>query len=192
MISKQSLEKHSQLQAAITRDFVSHFAPDINLLYSGDGAKQTLVFEKEMFAHIGVPLADFAGLPDTILFDEHKNWLFLIQAITLGSPKPISSDRHVALEELFKNCTAGRIYVNAFLDFATYKKFITDIAWETQVWVAEAPSHMIHNMGIDSWGRAKSRQRMPEQREQDCQGGQQRAQGGKGYTDFGGFMFDDQ
>ena len=147
MTSKRSLEKHGKLQAAITRDFVSHFAPDVNLLYLEDGAKQTLVFEKEIFASIGVPLADFAGLPDTILFDERRNWLFLIQAITVSFPRPISSIRHLALEELFGNCTAGRVYVSAFLDFTTYKKFIGDISWETDVWIAEAPSHMIHHNG---------------------------------------------
>ena len=147
MPSKQSLEKHSQLQAAITEDFVAHFAPHVNLLYLEDGAKQTLVFEKDLFARIGVALIDFTGLPDTILFDDHKNVLFLIQAITLSSPKPITASRHVTLKELFRNCTAGRVYVNAFADFATYKRFITQIAWETEVWVAEAPSHMIHHDG---------------------------------------------
>lgn len=140
----QRSSKHSQLQAAITRDFVSNFAPQTNLLYLEDGAKQTLVFEKEIFASIGVPLADFGGLPDTILFDEHEHLLFLIQAVTLSSPKPISFGSRPALEELFGNCTAQRVYVNAFLYFSTYKKFITEIAWKTKVWIAEAPAHMIH------------------------------------------------
>lgn len=144
MISTRVLKKHSELQAAITRDFVSHFTPDVNLLYLQDGARQTLIFEKEMFARIGVPLADFRGLPDIILFNKRKNRLFLIEAITGASSKPISSSRHLALKELFGNSTAHRIYVNAFLDFYTYIKFVDELAWGTEVWIAEAPSHMIH------------------------------------------------
>ncbi len=147
MTSKPSLKRHSQLQSAITQDFVSNFAPGINLLYLEDGAKQTLVFEKEIFATLGVPLADFRGLPDTILFDQQRNWLFMIQAVTLGAPRVISSGRCLALEESFVNCTAGRIYVNAFLDFATYKRFAAEVGWGTEVWIAEAPAHMIHYNG---------------------------------------------
>jgi hypothetical protein len=147
MISRQARQKHSDLQAAITQDFVSHFAPKVNILYLEDGAKQTLVFEKDAFAALGVTLIDFTGLPDTILFDQQRNWLFLIQAITLGSPKPISSDRHLALKELFRNCTAGRVYINAFLDFAIYRRFARYIAWGTEVWIAETPDHMIHYNG---------------------------------------------
>jgi adenine-specific DNA-methyltransferase len=143
MVNRRPL-KHSELQAAITRDFVANFAPKTNLLYLEDGAKQTLVFEKDIFASLGVPLVDFNGLPDTILFDEHDNLLFLIQAITLSSPKPISFDRRPALEELFGNSTARRVYVNAFLYFSTYKRFIKEISWKTKVWIAEAPAHMIH------------------------------------------------
>jgi type II restriction enzyme len=147
MLPKRSLQKHSELQAAIRQDFIAHFAPNVNLLYLEDGAKQTLVFEKDVFASIGAPLVDFAGLPDTILFDERRNWLFLIQAITVASPKPISSIRHLYLEELFENCKARRVYVNAFLNLATMKKFIADISWETEAWIAETPSHMIHFNG---------------------------------------------
>ncbi len=143
MPPEKPIKEHSQLQAAITRDFVSHFAPHVKLLYLQDGTRQTLLFEKEMFAGLGVPLADFSGLPDTILFDERKNRVFLVQAVTVGFPTPISSSRHSALRELFRNCTAGRVYINAFLDFATFKKFIDDLAHETEVWVAEAPSHII-------------------------------------------------
>lgn len=43
--------------------------------------------------------------------------------------------------------TAGKIFVTAFLDFKTYKKFAESLAWETEVWIAEMPEHMIHLNG---------------------------------------------
>jgi hypothetical protein len=60
---------------------------------------------------------------------------------------PVSPKRHMELERLLENCSASRVYVTAFLDFTTFKKFVNDIAWETEVWVAEMPSHMIHFNG---------------------------------------------
>lgn len=147
MPSKQALQKHSELQAAITRDFIANFTSKATLLYLENGAQQTLIFEKEAFINIGVTLIDFRGLPDVILFDEDKNRLFLMQAITIRSIKPISPDRHQMLEQLFGNCTAARTYINAFLDFTTYKRLATYIAWGTDVWIAEAPTHIIHYNG---------------------------------------------
>lgn len=51
------------------------------------------------------------------------------------------------MEKLLEHCTAVRVYVTAFMDFNTFKKFVNEIAWETEVWIAEMPSHMIHFNG---------------------------------------------
>lgn len=80
-----------------------------------------------------------------VLYDETRNWLFLIEAVT--SHGPVSPKRHVELENLFAECPADRVYVSAFPDFATFKTFLSEIAWETEVWLAETPDHMIHYNG---------------------------------------------
>ena len=80
-----------------------------------------------------------------MLFDEERNWLFLIEAVT--SHGPVSPKRHLELEEVFSGCGAGRVYVTIFPDFATFKSFLSDIAWETEVRLAEMPSHMVHFNG---------------------------------------------
>ena len=46
-----------------------------------------------------------------------------------------------------QNVKAGKIYVTAFLNFDKYKKFSKELAWETEVWIADAPDHMIHLNG---------------------------------------------
>ena len=43
--------------------------------------------------------------------------------------------------------TSGKIYVTAFLDFKTFKQFSESLAWETEVWIADMPDHMIHLNG---------------------------------------------
>jgi hypothetical protein len=60
---------------------------------------------------------------------------------------PVTPKRIVELEDLFRNCTAGKIYISAFPDFAGFKRHTADLAWETEVWIMEHPDHMIHFNG---------------------------------------------
>ncbi len=137
--------KHNELQVAVIEEFGPRFAPHAKLLYLGDTAQKTLVLEVEGFQKVGMEIEDHGKLPDIVLFDEKKNWLFLIEAVT--SHGPVSPKRYVELEKMFKNATAERVYVTAFLDFSMFKKFSNDIAWETEVWISEIPSHLIHFNG---------------------------------------------
>ena len=142
---KLSPGKHNELQSAIVSEFIPRFAPNTKLLYLGDTAKKTIVFEKELLTKLHVPISEHGKLADIVLYDKKKNWLYLIEAVTAHGP--VSPKRHVEMEKLLANCTAGRVYVTAFLDSATFKKFANEIAWETEVWIAEMPSHMIHFNG---------------------------------------------
>jgi len=76
------------------------------------------------------------------MLDEAANAVYLIEAVT--SHSPVSHKRRVELERLLGRCDAGRMYVSAFPDFATFRGFITEIAWESEVWLSEIPGHLIH------------------------------------------------
>lgn len=136
---------HNLLQAAIVRDFGPRFAPGSRVLYIGDTADKHVVIDAVALAAIGVTLTEHDKLPDVVLFDEKRNWLFLIEAVT--SHGPVSSKRHRELEVVFGECRAGRVYVTAFPDAATFRRYAADIAWETEVWLADNPDHMIHFNG---------------------------------------------
>ncbi|WP_017445787.1 BsuBI/PstI family type II restriction endonuclease [Gayadomonas joobiniege] len=60
---------------------------------------------------------------------------------------PVSPKRWLELEQAFEGCKVGLVYVTAFLDRAEFRKNAADIAWETEVWIAESPDHMIHFNG---------------------------------------------
>jgi hypothetical protein len=81
-------------------------------------------------------------LPDVAIYSEDKQWLFLIESVT--SHGPVDSKRHAELERLFANCSAELVYVSAFQNRQVFLKYVEAIAWETEVWIADAPSHMIH------------------------------------------------
>lgn len=137
--------KHNLVQAAIVEEFASRFAKGSVLLYLGDTEKKNLHIDKKKLKSIGIPITEHSKLPDVVIYDESKNWLYLIEAVT--SHGPMSPKRIVELEEFLVNCKAGKIYVSAFPDFSEFKKHTKNIAWDTEVWIMEFPEHMIHFNG---------------------------------------------
>jgi len=137
--------RHNQVQAAVVSQFASRFAKGSTLLYLGDTAKKDLHMDSKALKKLGIPIDEHSKLPDIIIYDSKKNWLYLIEAVT--SHGPISPKRVLELEDLLKNCPAGKIYVSAFPDFAEFKRHTSNLAWETEVWIMEHPDHMIHFNG---------------------------------------------
>lgn len=137
--------RHNELQVAIVEEFGPRFVPGGTLIYLGDTANKTAVLEEAVFEELGAPVPSREKLPDVIIYDRKRHWLFLVEAVT--SHGPVSPKRHFELEEVLGECSAGRVYVTAFPDFSTLKDFLTEIAWETEVWIAEMPDHLIHYDG---------------------------------------------
>lgn len=142
---KLSAGKHNVVQAAIVEKFAPRFVKGGTLLYLGDTAKKNLYVEKEGLKELDIPIGQHSKLPDVVIYDNKRNWLFLIEAVT--SHGPVSPKRLLELEEFLKNCKVGKIYVTAFSDMAEFKKHSNSIAWETEVWLVEVPDHMIHFNG---------------------------------------------
>lgn len=136
---------HNRLQALVVTEFGPRFAPGSTLLYLGDAADKLIHFDQEKLNQIDVPLTEHDKMPDVVIYDEKRNWLFLVEAVT--SHGPMSSKRVEELNASLENCTAMRIYVSAFPDFRQFRRHLDNIAWETEVWVAEIPDHLIHFNG---------------------------------------------
>ena len=136
-----SAGKHNELQKAIIEDFAPRFAPNAECLYVGDTIEKDLVKNVEKLLELGFEITLHDKMPDVVLYREDKNWIYFVESVT--SVGPMDPKRILEIEELTKNVSAGKIYVTAFLDFKTYKKFAEELAWETEVWIAEMPEHMI-------------------------------------------------
>ena len=85
--------RHNRLQAQVVTDFGPKFAPGAMLLYLGDAANKLLHLEEEKLAQLGVPITEHDKLPDVILYDEEREWLFLVEAVT--SHGPLTADDRV-------------------------------------------------------------------------------------------------
>ncbi|MBQ9200582.1 MAG: restriction endonuclease [Lachnospiraceae bacterium] len=140
-----STGKHNELQKAIIEEFAPRFAPDSECLYVGDTIEKDLVKNTKRLSELGFEITLHDKMPDVILYREDKDWIYFIESVT--SVGPMDPKRVLEIEELTKDVKSGKIYVTAFLDFKTYKKFSEELAWETEVWISEMPDHMIHLNG---------------------------------------------
>ena len=142
---KLSSGKHNEVQAAVIKQFIPHFAKNGIVLYLGDTAEKDLYMDKKILDELNIPIDRHSKLPDIMIYDKTKNWLYLIEAVT--SHGPTTPKRIIELEDLLIKCKAGKIYITAFPDFSEFKRHISEIAWETEVWLADTPQHMIHYNG---------------------------------------------
>ncbi|RSQ42265.1 restriction endonuclease [Acinetobacter baumannii] len=149
---KLSPGKHNQLHADIIHEFCPRFIGEGGeVLYIGDTASsreeggKLMVLETSKLVELGVSPMSHDKLPDVVVYDKKRKWLFLIEAVT--SHGPVSPKRWLELEAALSTCTVGKVYVTAFPHRAEFRKNAADIAWETEVWIADNPDHMIHFNG---------------------------------------------
>jgi hypothetical protein len=134
--------EHSELIRAIIKEFAPRFAPGSTLVYVGDTGAKWGYFDAVLLAKLGVAVDAHGKMPDVVLYDEQKNWLLLVESVTRHGP--VDAKRHAELSRLFSGASAGLVYVTAFPNRSVMARYLRAIAWETEVWVADAPSHLIH------------------------------------------------
>ena len=115
------------------------------LIYAGDTADKGGYFDKNLLAKLGVVVDGHGKIPDVVLNYPKRKWLLLVESVT--SHGPVDGKRHDELSKLFAGSKAGLVYVTAFPTRALMTGYLWKIAWETEVWCADAPSHLIHFNG---------------------------------------------
>lgn len=138
--------EHSRLIKSIVEEFGPRFVPGGVLIYAGDTGEKMGYFDEALLKKLGVEVNVHGKMPDVILYCPERKWLILAESVT--SHGPVDGKRHRELQMLFKESTVGIVYVTAFPDRVLMARYISEIAWETEVWVADAPSHLIHFDGV--------------------------------------------
>lgn len=136
---------HSELIRVIIEDFAPRFLPGATLLYVGDTGEKWGYFDSILSARLGIEVDHHGKMPDVVFFLEDKKWLILIESVT--SHGPVDSKRHIELTELFESVLFEKVFVTAFPSRQLMSRYLGEIAWETEVWLSENPSHMIHFNG---------------------------------------------
>jgi uncharacterized protein (DUF2384 family) len=138
---------HNELQSAILQRFVPRFGRGARVVYVGDTAhrNRSPVLDAAALEDLHIRITTHGELPDMVLHLPGKGWLILVETAT--SHGPVSPKRKLELESVLVDCPLTRIYVSAFRSMAEFSDHIADIAWETGVWIADSPDHMIHYNG---------------------------------------------
>ncbi len=132
----------NELVARIVEDFCPIFTPGGLVLYVGDADEKFAIHDAAGLAELGISLDEHGKMPDLVIHDVLRDWLVLIEAVT--SHGPVNPKRREELRDLFSASSAGLVFVTAFENRRTLAKYVADISWETEVWVAENPTHLIH------------------------------------------------
>lgn len=140
-----SLGEHNVLQKEIIEQFLPRFGSDCIVLYIGDTSNKLLHIETEALKKLNFFKASQEELPDIIAYSEKNNWLYLIEAV--HSSGPMSETRVLQLKKMLKDCKAELIFITSFLTRNEFKKWLLDVAWETEVWIADNPDHLVHFNG---------------------------------------------
>jgi adenine-specific DNA-methyltransferase len=140
----------------IVADFCELFTPGGRMVYVGDTAEKFAYFDEALLKSLGVSIASHGKMTDVVIYHVQKNWLVLIEAVTAHGP--VNPKRKMELRTLFEGSKAGLVFVTAFLDRATMVRYLDEISWETEVWVADSPTHLIHFNGerfLGPYGESK-------------------------------------
>ena len=133
------------LLKAMVEDFCPRFTPGGQVFYIGDAGDKWALFEREALAALNVKVNEHGKMPDLVIYLPDRNWLVLLEAAS--SHGPVDSKRQAELADLFAESTAGLVYVSCFPDRAEFRKYVDKVAWESEVWCADHPTHMIHYNG---------------------------------------------
>lgn len=138
--------EHNALIRAVIEQFLPRYGHGAEVLYVGDAENKDLHIDKQRLQELGFFDLAHGELPDVVAYSESKGWLYVVEAV--HSFGPISAVRRDRLTALLDKCTAGVVFVTAFATRVTFRKWVKDIAWETEVWIAEEPDHLVHFDGV--------------------------------------------
>lgn len=141
---------HDKLIRSVKEGFVAHFASDGRFVYEGNSAGERVYVDATLMAKLGVSLDSNRKMPDVVLYLAKRNLLLLIEC--MSGRGCIDAKRRSDLGKLFGGSTAGLVFVSTFPDRKVMSEYLDEIVWETAVWVADAPSHIIYFNGDELLG----------------------------------------
>lgn len=151
-----SLKKssHNKLQMEILQNLiplVSKGEPE--LLYIGDASDRDLWQKNERMEELGIRVLSQSGnIPDIIIYDKQEKRVIFIEAY--HSTGPFTFDRVNALKALC-HCEAGTevAFITAFDTTDKMLKHYREVAWDTEIWSSDEPTHLVHKNGDKFIGR---------------------------------------
>lgn len=145
---------HNKLQVKILQELIPLVCKEKpELLYIGDATDRDLWQKDERMKELGINVLSQSGnLPDIILYEQSAKRIIFIEAY--HSTGPFTLDRVNAIKALC-DCEDGTeaAFITAFDSTAKMLKNYKDVAWDTEMWAADEPTHLVHKNGDKFIGR---------------------------------------
>jgi type II restriction enzyme len=125
--------------------FCAYFTPGGQVLYVGDADAKWAVFEEDSLERLNISVDRHGKMPDLIVYLPSRNWLVLLEAAS--SHGPVDGKRREELAAMFTGCAAGLVYISCFNSREEMRRYLAQIAWESEAWCADNPTHLIHFNG---------------------------------------------
>lgn len=138
---------HNDLQKKIIETFLPLFGFGAEVLYVGDTTDKFLHLDEKALKEINFFVLKHDELPDVVAYSHGKNLLYLIEAYHSTGEWNEIRVRKVKRKLKESGCTADVVFFTAFETKNAFKQKAKDIAWETEVWIAESPEHLVHFNG---------------------------------------------
>lgn len=131
---------------AFIEEFCPRYVPGGTVLYVGDAENKFQHYEADYFMRLGIEIDTAAKMPDVVVHDSKREWLVIGEAVT--SAGVVDGKRRRELKDLFAGFRSGLVFVTAFATRADMGRFLSQISWETEVWIAEDADHVVHFNGV--------------------------------------------
>jgi adenine-specific DNA-methyltransferase len=136
---------HNELLRNVVMEFCPRFTPGGKVIYIGDTGGKWKHIDSLSFKELGLEVDSHGKMPDLMVYYTEKQWVVVIEVVT--SHGPVDAKRRGELSKLFEHVKDKLVYVTAFQTKSFMAKYLSEISWETEVWVAENPDHLIHFNG---------------------------------------------
>lgn len=130
---------------AVLTEFCSRFAPRGRVLWVNEVGEEPAYKRPDAFHYLKLRSPPWHDLPNIVISDEKRNWLFLIDIPRIRSQ--MNGERCAVLEKIFRGHGLGLVFLNAFKNRRELGDLLLDLPWQTVAWIAEEPDHMIHFNG---------------------------------------------
>lgn len=126
-------------------EFCQRFVPGGIVLFVDDTDKALGGVVDDILEHLGITIPEHGKAPDLIVWDSKNKWVFMMEACSTHGP--IDVTRKQELKDLFHGIREPMVFVSCFPDRAVMRRYLSDLAWETEAWCADTPDHLIHLNG---------------------------------------------
>jgi hypothetical protein len=130
---------------ASIEEFCPRYVPGGTVLYVGAAENKFQHYEADYFKRLGIEIDSAAKMPDVVAHDPKRECLVIGEAVT--SAGVVDGKRRKELKELFAGFRSGLVFVTAFATRTDMGRLLSQIFWETEVWIAEDADHVVHFNG---------------------------------------------